>query len=63
MDHSPIHSKKGDDSLNAKRMNVRPGGKQPLMEDGWYEKNGVKVHLVIIVLAHFVKVMPASQTV
>jgi hypothetical protein len=43
MDNSPIHCKKGDDVLNAKRMNVGTGGKQPMMEDGWFMLNGVKV--------------------
>ena len=31
-----------DDALNAKKMNVKPGGKQPKMRPGWYTKNGIK---------------------
>ena len=31
-----------EDSLNARRMNVNPGGKQPMMRPGWYVKNGFK---------------------
>jgi hypothetical protein len=42
-DNSPIHNKKGDDSLNAKRMNVNSGGKQPFMEDGYHFQDGMKV--------------------
>ena len=32
-DNAPIHKKYPDDALNADRMNVRPGGKQPIMKD------------------------------
>jgi len=40
LDHSPIHSAYADDALRAERMNVRHGGKQPKMRDGWYRKGG-----------------------
>ena len=43
MDWSPIHAKKLDNALNAKRMNVQPCGHQPLMEDGFFLKDGIKV--------------------
>ena len=43
LDHSPIHSAMADDALNARKMNVNPGGRQPLMRPGWYEKDGVRV--------------------
>jgi len=48
MDWSPIHAKKLDNALNAKCMNVRPCGHQPLMEDGFFLKDGIKVtqHMV-----------------
>ena len=43
LDHSPIHSFMAEDELNAKKMNVRPGGKQPIMKDGYFFQNGEKV--------------------
>ena len=43
-DHSPIHECMAEDELNAKKMNVRPGGKQPIMKPGWYRNlQGEKV--------------------
>ena len=48
-DHSPIHEAYAEDALNPKKMNVRPGGRQPLMRDGWYtDANGEKVILGVI---------------
>ncbi len=35
-DNAPSHKKYADDMLNADRMNVRPGGKQPVMRDTVY---------------------------
>ena len=32
-DHAPSHMKRPDDALNAERMNVKDGGKQPFMMD------------------------------
>ena len=32
-DNAPSHKKYAEDSLNAERMNVRPGGKQPKLRD------------------------------
>ena len=32
-DNAPSHKKYADDMLNTDRMNVRPGGKQPVMQD------------------------------
>lgn len=32
-DHAPSHMKKSEDALNAERMNVKDGGKQPMMKD------------------------------
>ena len=32
-DNAPSHRKVSDDSLNAAKMNVGPGGKQPVMRD------------------------------
>ena len=34
-DNAPIHKKYPDDALNADRMNVRSGGKQPIMKDSF----------------------------
>ena len=38
-----------DDALNANKMNVNPGGKQPLMRPGWFvNKMGLRIkqHMV-----------------
>ncbi len=35
-DHSSCHSAMPDDALVVSRMNVNPGGKQPIMRDGWW---------------------------
>ena len=44
LDHSPIHGAMAEDELNPRRMNVRPGGKQPIMRAGWYRnEDGEKV--------------------
>ena len=32
-DNAPSHRKAAEDALNADRMNVGPGGKQPIMRD------------------------------
>ena len=42
-DQSPIHGARSPTALNLSRMNVLPGGKQPLMDDGYFYKDGVKV--------------------
>ncbi|KAF4648088.1 hypothetical protein FOL46_003355, partial [Perkinsus olseni] len=39
-DRSPIHCKFAEDALNVRKMNVKPGGKQPKMRDGWFWKAG-----------------------
>ena len=31
-----------EDALNAKKMNVNPGGKQPLMRPGYFVKHGIR---------------------
>ena len=31
-----------EDSLNPRKMNVNPGGKQPLMRPGWFVKHGFR---------------------
>ena len=35
-DHSSCHGAMAEDSLDVKKMNVNPGGKQPIMHDGWW---------------------------
>ena len=35
-DHSSCHAAMPDDALVVSRMNVNPGGKQPIMRDGWW---------------------------
>ncbi|KAF4680911.1 hypothetical protein FOZ60_012833 [Perkinsus olseni] len=39
-DRSPIHYKFAEDALNVRKMNVKPGGKQPKMRNGWFWKAG-----------------------
>lgn len=40
IDNSQGHSAYGEDSLLVTRMNVKPGGKQARMREGWFEVNG-----------------------
>ncbi|EEQ99708.1 hypothetical protein Pmar_PMAR010971 [Perkinsus marinus ATCC 50983] len=42
-DRSPIHCKYPGDGLNVRMMNVKPGGQQPKMRDGWFMKKGKRV--------------------
>ncbi|KAF4647260.1 hypothetical protein FOL47_004842, partial [Perkinsus chesapeaki] len=42
-DRSPIHCKFPDDALNARAMNVKPGGRQTRMRDGML-KMGRRLH-------------------
>lgn len=35
-DHSSCHAAMAEDSLDATKMNVKPGGKQRVMRDGWW---------------------------
>ena len=43
-DWSPIHGSYGSDALNAAKMNVGIGGKQPIMKDGYFTNaEGIKV--------------------
>jgi hypothetical protein len=43
-DQSSIHKKRSDDALDAKRLNLKPGGKQPRMRETVW--NGVRQSLV-----------------
>ena len=43
IDNSQGHSAYSTDALLASRMNLRPGGKQARMKDGWFTRNGQKV--------------------
>ena len=43
LDHSPIHAAMAEDELNTAKMNVRPGGRQAIMKDGYFYRNGEKV--------------------
>ena len=36
-DHSSCHAAMSDDALDVNRMNVKPGGKQRIMRDGWFD--------------------------
>jgi len=41
-DNSTNHGAFAADALNTANMNLNPGGKQPKLRDGWYEKDGVR---------------------
>lgn len=43
VDNSQGHSAYSVDALLTSRMNMKPGGKQAKLRDGWYIKNGVRV--------------------
>jgi hypothetical protein len=43
VDNSQGHSAYASDALVVSRMNMRPGGKQAIMRDGWYVVHGQKV--------------------
>ena len=43
MDQSRIHTKKSETSLNARAMNMLPGGRQPFLRSGWFMKDGYRV--------------------
>ena len=43
VDNSQGHSAYSKDALLTSRMNLRPGGKQARLRDGWYMKNGKKI--------------------
>ncbi|KAI0372083.1 hypothetical protein BV20DRAFT_1034932 [Pilatotrama ljubarskyi] len=43
VDNSQGHSAYSEDALLTSRMNLRPGGKQARMRDGWYMWDGVRI--------------------
>ena len=43
VDNSQGHSAYAEDALLTSRMNMRPGGKQASLRDGWYMKDGEKI--------------------
>jgi hypothetical protein len=43
VDNSQGHSAYSIDALLTSRMNMKPGGKQAKLRDGWYMQNGVRV--------------------
>ena len=43
VDNSQGHSAYATDALVVSRMNVNPGGKQALMRDTWFMRNGERV--------------------
>jgi hypothetical protein len=43
VDNSQGHAAYAEDALLTSRMNLRPGGKQAKLRDGWYMNNGCKV--------------------
>ena len=43
VDNSQGHSAYAADALLVSRMNMKPGGKQACLRDGWYMQNGQKV--------------------
>ena len=42
LDHSSGHCAKADNAQDTQNMNVKPGGKQQHIRDGWYMKGGVR---------------------
>ena len=45
IDHSSCHAARPDDALDAKKMNVNPGGKQRVTRDGWWAGKPQKMNL------------------
>jgi hypothetical protein len=43
VDNSQGHSAYSEDALLVSRMNVKPGGKQARMHDGWFMRDGEKI--------------------
>ena len=43
VDNSQGHSAYSEDALVVSWMNIKPGGKQACMHDGWYIHNGQKI--------------------
>ncbi|KAG2750889.1 hypothetical protein P692DRAFT_20847015 [Suillus brevipes Sb2] len=43
VDNSQGHSAYSEDTLLVSRMNIKPGGKQAHMRDGWFMRDGIKV--------------------
>jgi hypothetical protein len=43
IDNSQGHSAYGEDALLISRMNIKPGGKQAHMRNGWYIRDGVRI--------------------
>ena len=43
VDNSQGHSAYSLDALLTSRMNMKPGGKQAKMRDGWFTQNGMRV--------------------
>jgi hypothetical protein len=52
IDNSQGHSAYSEDALLVSRMNVRPGGKQARMRDGWFIRNGEKIIQPMIFPSH-----------
>ncbi|KAA1476310.1 hypothetical protein DENSPDRAFT_784921, partial [Dentipellis sp. KUC8613] len=47
IDNSQGHAAYAEDSLRATRMNLKPGGKQARMRDGWYHAHGADDQRII----------------
>ncbi|TFY70750.1 hypothetical protein EVG20_g2243, partial [Dentipellis fragilis] len=47
IDNSQGHAAYAEDSLRATRMNLKPGGKQARMRDGWYHAHGADDQCII----------------
>lgn len=48
VDNSQGHAAYSVDALLVSRMNMKPGGKQALMRDGWFMQNGARVAQTMI---------------
>ena len=42
-DNATSHSVYAQNALRTANMNKRVGGKQPILRDGWYEENGIRI--------------------
>jgi hypothetical protein len=48
IDNSQGHAAYAENALLVSRMNLRPGGKQARLRNGWFIRDGIKVHQPMI---------------
>ena len=47
-DHSSCHAAMSDDALDVNKMDVKPGGKQRVMRDGWFNGRVQKMNTSLV---------------